>query len=647
MKKVEYALLALLVILGTVADSSAQPIAFLRERVRVVNMIPNSQSNETTQDSEPNIAVDPQNPRNIIGSAFTFNPTGSNATAPIYVSRDAGLTWSLVNTVPSNNGTTGDISVAFATQDSALYTGILRGGFGPPTTPTRMQLLRTTNAFGAGTMTILVTRDSSDQPYPTAITTGSGASQVDRVYYANNDLGASKQPRTATIDQSQNARNAAAPAGVAPVRIERRTPLAQDMPPVRVAVHNSGRTYAAYYQRKAASGSFRRCDVIVVRDDNFGASATPYAALTDPSDGIAGRIVAANIQLPFSGSSAWLGRNRGAAAISIAVNPNDNNDVWLAFCDSVSRVTIHVRRSTNGGANWSGDLLTVNSAMIPSLAISSNNVVGLLYQRLNGTIWETHVQRTTTGTTWSDMILATFTDNNPAFSFHPYLGDYCDMVAVGRSFYGVFSSGNIPNNANFPRGVTYQRNANFTTLQLRNVANTANVAASIDPFFFSITPGLLINICDIIPSLCRPIIFDPGIIRIRTFPDEEFVFPGLIPEICQRVINCPGCEGATALCPPFYHLFLDDVDPRIWEVQIQDPLGDAIRQELHNTPRGVAITFRPSKDFFSRKEGIGPYKLVFAPRSGKGDGKEYAFRTRLEVSDYPFDQHLKYGRGKQ
>ncbi len=646
MKKMEYALLALLLILGTVADSSAQPIAFLRERVRVVNMIPNNRSNETNQDSEPNIAVDPQNPRDIIGSAFTFNPTGSSTTAPIFVSRDAGLTWSLLNTVPSNNGATADISVAFATQDSALYTGILRGGFGPPTSQTRMQLLRTTNAFGTGVMTVLLTRDTCDQPYPTAITTGSGTARVDRVYYGNNDLGASKRPRTATIDQSQNARNAAPPAGLIPVRIERRNPLSQDMPPVRVAVHSGGRTYAAYYQRKASSGSFRTCDVIVVRDDNFGASATPYAVLT-ASDGIAGRIVAANIIVPFSGNNPWLGQNRGAASLSIAVNPNDNNDVWLAFCDSVNRVTIHVRRSTNGGANWGGDLLTVNSAMIPALAISSNNVVGLLYQRLNGTIWETHVQRTTTGSSWSDMILATFTDNNPAFSFHPYLGDYCDMVAVGRSFYGVFSSGNIPNNANFPRGVTYQRNANFTTLQLRNVANTANVSASIDPFFFSITPGLLINICDIAPFLCPPIIFDPGIIRIRTLPDEGNVFAALIPEICQKVINCPGCETATALCPPFYHLFLDDVDPRVWEVQIQDPRGDAIRQELHNTPRGVAISFRPSKDFFSRKEGIGPYKLVFAPRSGKGDGKEYTFRTRLEVSDYPFEQYLKYGRGKQ
>lgn len=642
----ECILSVLVVIVGTVSDSFAQPSLLFRERVRVVDMIPNNRSLETNQDSEPNIAVDPQNPNHIVGSAFTPNPVGAVATAPIFVSRDGGLTWDLRNTVPSNNGNTGDISLAFASQDSALYTGILRGGFGGAT-QTRMQLLRTTDAFGTSVMTVLVSRDTCDQPFPTAITTGSGVSKVDRVYYASNDLGTSKTPRTATIDQSQNARTAAPPAGVAPVRIERRTPLAQDMPPVRVAVHGGGVTYAAYYQRKAASGSIRTCDVIVVRDDNFGTSTPAYAALTDPSDGTAGKIVASNIALPFSGNNPWLGQNRGAAGLSIAVNPNNSNDVWIAFCDSVSRVTIHVRRSSDGGANWSGDLLTVNSAMIPALAINSSSVVAVLYQKLNGTTWETHVQRSSTGTTWSDMILATFTDNNPAFSFHPYLGDYCDMVSVGRSFYGVFSSGNIPDSANFPEGIVYQRNTNFTTHQLRNAANTANVAASIDPFFFSITPGRLINICDIAPVLCKPLILEPGIIKIRCLLNEQCVFPVLIPEICTKVINCPGCEDGMALCPPFFHFYLDDFDPAVWQVEIQDPRGNAVRQELRRTREGVVISFRPSKELYSRKDGIGPYKIAFAPVSEKGDGREYTFKPRLEVSDYPYEQHLKYERMKR
>src|SRR5271168_5274078 len=63
---------------------------------RLVNMVPNSRSAETAQDSEPTITVDPNNSSRMAGSAFTWdNLTGSpmaTATAPIYVSTDGGNT---------------------------------------------------------------------------------------------------------------------------------------------------------------------------------------------------------------------------------------------------------------------------------------------------------------------------------------------------------------------------------------------------------------------------------------------------------------------------------------------------------------------------------------------------------------------------
>src|SRR5439155_23613437 len=62
--------------------------------VSVVNMIPQSLSNETFQDSEPNLAVNPANPLQIAGTAFTVDPAGG-ANAPIFVSTDGGNTWSL------------------------------------------------------------------------------------------------------------------------------------------------------------------------------------------------------------------------------------------------------------------------------------------------------------------------------------------------------------------------------------------------------------------------------------------------------------------------------------------------------------------------------------------------------------------------
>jgi hypothetical protein len=44
----------------------------------------------------------------------------------------------------------------------------------------------------------------------------------------------------------------------------------------------------------------------------------------------------------------------------------------------------------------------------------------------------------------------------------------------------------VPDRANFPNGVVYQRNADFTSRKLLNL-NGTTVNASIDPFFFKVS----------------------------------------------------------------------------------------------------------------------------------------------------------------
>ena len=79
----------------------------------LVNMIPNSLSGETEQDSEPMLAVNPNNPQQLVGTAFTPNPMGgSSTTAPVFISTDGGHTWTL-NTIVPGGDMTGDITVAF------------------------------------------------------------------------------------------------------------------------------------------------------------------------------------------------------------------------------------------------------------------------------------------------------------------------------------------------------------------------------------------------------------------------------------------------------------------------------------------------------------------------------------------------------
>jgi len=51
--------------------------------ITVVNMIPNAWSDDENQDCEPNLSVNPANPDQIIGTAFTFdNPAGTSALSP-------------------------------------------------------------------------------------------------------------------------------------------------------------------------------------------------------------------------------------------------------------------------------------------------------------------------------------------------------------------------------------------------------------------------------------------------------------------------------------------------------------------------------------------------------------------------------------
>src|SRR5919201_1533233 len=96
--------------------ASAQVKRAASAQVLIVNMIPRSLSRETNQDSEPSITVNPANPLEIVGTAFTPDPMGG-ALAPIFVSTDGGNTWRLNSIVPSAAGSTvptGDISLAFA-----------------------------------------------------------------------------------------------------------------------------------------------------------------------------------------------------------------------------------------------------------------------------------------------------------------------------------------------------------------------------------------------------------------------------------------------------------------------------------------------------------------------------------------------------
>lgn len=458
----------------------------------LVDIIPEALSGETNQDSEPFLAVH-SDPNILAASAFTPNPAGrSSSTAPIFISTDGGETWTLNAIVPSATMTC-DITQAFGGAASnlprgKLYNGIIRS---PCTNGiTTLGEMDTTDIAASGSMHLRNSRDEVDQPFIQVIQ----FQNKDRIFIGNNDF-RGPNGQTATLDLSTDGG-----AKYKPIRLEKRKTNPSNAPSVRPAVAKNGTVYVAFFGWRSFSGDVSsgtaRSDVVVVRDDSGGTSVPPFAALKDPSDHLAGRLVVTDRTIPWE--NPWpdagpLGQERIGSSLSIAVDPSASKTVYLAWGDRTGGdiYTIHVRRSGDGGQTWSDDLRTLSNSTNPALAISDNGTVGFLYQQVVGSggaaRWMTHIEQTKDAFGHiKDSVLANTPAAEPPMVGLPYLGDYNYLLAVGGEFRGIFSANNKPDPADFPSGMPkYQRHVNLTTMQLLD-GGGKSVNVSIDPFYFRI-----------------------------------------------------------------------------------------------------------------------------------------------------------------
>jgi hypothetical protein len=446
----------------------------------VVDIIPESLSGETVNDSEPNLAVNPANPLEIEASAYTEEPLKGNI-APIFTSTNGGETWSCRSIIPSPQQVF-DITLRFSGAANHFYVSTLLN------TPRPFPLLigRSDDVARRRSLDHLADRGGkgADQPYIAATT----VEARDRIFVGEKDYN-SPTSKTAAIDRSLDG----SPGSFAQIAIEHRS-TGRDSCEVRPAISGDGKTvYAAFNHVTHEKGDVLTADVVLVRDDDGGNSSAPFTSLTDPEDHTPGLRVVKN--RTFNWNHPMLGKDRLGGDLAVAVDPRDAHKVYLVWIEQVGNVhpTLHLRYSKDAGVTWSTDVRTITDAKNPGLAVNENRTVGFLYQQVikpadGKDTWTTNFEQSNDDFTTDPNVLtlATFPvdEFEPGERGQPFLGDYLHLMAVGDYFYGIFSSSNVPDLSRFPCKVIFQRHVDFKTKKLLN--DGKYVAPSIDPYFFKV-----------------------------------------------------------------------------------------------------------------------------------------------------------------
>jgi hypothetical protein len=470
----------------TLASVALAAVIFLAPIARadiipVIDIIPNADSSETGQNSEPSIAVDPLNSNQMISGAFNvFNSTTTQVSTPYFQSTNGGTTWSDFGSL-----NTDDKSLAWR-QDgvAALNVTLNQAGLGEIGT-----FQSGASNFGAAINTLNPGANLGlDQPW---IRTGPSG----KTYVTYNQCCPSPaSDLTASIRVSSD--NGVTYA--APITLETVKPGGlQDAPSVRSAVN--GNTVYAVFTRWGAS---------IANDANgqlFGSSSVVIVKSTDAGTTFSSGVTGATTTGYFANvnnTPLTLGQNRTSSDVAIAVDPRNANHVVVAYGDanetstSTGLLQLHVIESTDGGATWTQKFTTSASvrSALPGITITANGGIALLYAQYDPTTAQLSQHLLTTindFATTQDSLLGRESNATPTLAFNPYLGDYYDLTSIGDQLFGIFSASNADNgtSAFFP-DVSFQRDFTGTpgtpSFDLVSL-NDATVPFSIDPFFFSVT----------------------------------------------------------------------------------------------------------------------------------------------------------------
>ena len=462
---------------------AVQPGAFLRDPI-VSNTNTNLTNTDTAGDNEPSIAVNPSNPNEIVIASFT----GSSG---FYRSTDGGNTWTFANTYtqPPGQGAIPNDQQEEFTRGNLLAAVFLDG-------PNNIMTGTTANAGnqaswnwpldGAGNVILTNTQGitNSDQPWLVTAPRPGNLSQ-DNIYSAYDDF-------TGAPDMQVNVANSADPPNFTnDVQVGTAPGCCGNNPGLRLATdRRTGFTYAVWQTTTGPNlDNSVNAQIHLNRTTDGGQTWT----LNGNAGGIVVATGASNQRTPKFGTvNALIGGVHHAAVDPVT------GDVYVVYAcgDGVGSdnplCTVRVHDDGSGTGAMAADaaqtVTTLNSAL-PSIAVASNGVLGVLFTSFDGfssdgfPVYTAHLSMSDDhGATWSDQVLETslspVTDNGN--NRQRVLGDYQELMAVGRTFYGTFTG----NGAGFGRAVS-----NMDPIFFKTFAGGPAIAVTGDLDFGTVARG--------------------------------------------------------------------------------------------------------------------------------------------------------------
>src|SRR5262245_48320028 len=408
-------------------------------------------------DSEPTIAVNPANPNEIVLTAFS-GFWGANA--PLWHSTDAGATWTKRFTIPAPPGIPEAAGcpcdqVADYGRGGRLSITILAGNIfgtnvnvytGTTTNPASAPAWNWFAPGGVTQRTNLTGVGIADQPW-LEVTRNPMTEAQDDLYVGYDDFSGGPDMQV-SVARGTNPPNFI-------IDNQSGTSTATINPGHRLAVDPRNGAVYSLFQRStgAGAGGSKRIDYMLNRSTDGGA--------TWNLNGMAMGVTVASAdstqpQPKFGTVNALLG-----GVLSATVDPA-NGDVYYVFGnrDSVTgnnRLSI-VRLTDNGAGGLTIGTASFVSAQtqaaLPSVAVTNNGVIGVLYTTFDGfgamsglPVFTAHLALSSDrGATFTDRVLSTFlsvTGDN-GLPRQRVLGDYQQMKSVGNTFFGVFTGNGVP-----------------------------------------------------------------------------------------------------------------------------------------------------------------------------------------------------------